>query len=92
MQLDLAMKKELSHDSRIEIVSSEPCQTRPCRRFRQVSCLGRQANAKQGLVKRLLRDQKKTCPDRRRASTIGVGFKPRRHKSFRERPCRRSSV
>jgi hypothetical protein len=28
--------------------------------FRQVSCLGRHANAKQGLVKRSLRDQKKT--------------------------------
>ena len=27
MQLDLAMEKELSHDSRIEIVSSEPRQT-----------------------------------------------------------------
>jgi hypothetical protein len=60
-----AWKKELSHDFRIEIVSSKPCQTRLCRHFRQVSCLGRQANAKQGLVKRSLRDQKKTCPDSR---------------------------
>jgi hypothetical protein len=54
-------KKELSHDSRIEIVG-EPCQTSLCRHFRQVFCLGRQANAKQGVVKRWLRDQKEDLP------------------------------
>src|ERR1700738_4910048 len=49
MQLDLALEKR-------RIVSSKPCQTRLCRHVRQVSCLGRQANAKQGLVKRSLRE------------------------------------
>ena len=63
-------KKELSYDFRIEIVSSKPCQTRLCRHFRQISCLGRQANVKHGLVKRSLSDQKKTLPDSRGASTI----------------------
>jgi hypothetical protein len=37
--------------TRIEIVNSEPYRTRLCRHFLRVSCLGRQANAKQGLVK-----------------------------------------
>jgi hypothetical protein len=53
----------------------KPCQTRLCRHFRQVSSLGRQANVKQGLVKRSLHDQKKTCPDSRGASTISVGLR-----------------
>ena len=74
MQLDLAMEKELSHDSGIEIVSSNPVRRGYAVIFLLVSCLGRQANVKQGPLKRSLRDQKKICPDSRSASTISVGL------------------
>ena len=38
------------HLRKIEIVSSQPCQTRLCRHFLQIFRLGHQANATQGLV------------------------------------------
>jgi len=75
MQLDLAMEKECRMIFGSKSSALKPCQTRLCCHFRQVSCLGRQANVKQGLVKRSLRDQKKTCPDSRGASTTSVGLR-----------------